>query len=76
MQWIIEGLSDLREVVLEHEIRSIALPALGAGNGGLEWSEVRPEVERILGSLEGVDILVFEPTAKYQNVAKRTAWNS
>ena len=59
-------------VIQEHQIRSIALPPLGAGNGGLDWSEVRPEVERILGDLQGVDILVFEPTAKYQNVAKRT----
>jgi O-acetyl-ADP-ribose deacetylase (regulator of RNase III) len=72
LEWIIEGLGDLRRVVEEHHIRSIALPPLGAGNGGLDWSEVRPEVERILGSLKGVDILVFEPTEKYQNVAKRT----
>ena len=72
LEWIIEGLGDLRKFVQEHQIRSIALPPLGAGNGGLDWSEVRPEVERILGTLEGVDILVFEPTAKYQNVAKRT----
>ena len=72
LEWIIEGLGDLRRFIQEHQIRSIALPPLGAGNGGLDWSEVRPEVERILGDLEGVDILVFEPTAKYQNVAKRT----
>jgi O-acetyl-ADP-ribose deacetylase (regulator of RNase III) len=72
LEWITDGLGDLRRVIDEHQIRSIALPPLGAGNGGLEWSEVRPEVERILGDLEGVDILVFEPTAKYQNVAKRT----
>ena len=72
LEWIIEGLGDLRKFVQEHQIRSIALPPLGAGNGGLDWTEVRPEVERILGALEGVDILVFEPTGKYQNVAKRT----
>lgn len=72
LEWIIEGLGDLRRVILEHQIHSVALPPLGAGNGGLDWSEVRPEVERILGDLEGVEILVFEPTAKYQNVAKRT----
>lgn len=72
LEWIVEGLGDLREVIREREIRSIALPPLGAGNGGLDWAEVRPEVERALGNLEGVDILVFEPTVKYQNVAKRT----
>lgn len=72
LEWIIEGLEDLHRVVNKYQIRSLALPPLGSGNGGLEWSEVRIEVERILGDLEGVDIVVFEPTAKYQNVAKRT----
>jgi len=72
LEWIIEGLKDLRRVVEEKGIQSIALPPLGCGNGGLNWSDVRPEIARALGSLDNVDILVFEPTAKYQNVAKRT----
>ncbi len=72
MEWIVEGLEDLRRFVQENNILSIALPPLGCGNGGLEWAEVRPQIERILGQLDDVDILVFEPTAKYQNVAKRT----
>jgi hypothetical protein len=37
----------------------------------LEWNDVRPLIERKLGSIFGVTILVYEPTAKYQNVAKR-----
>jgi hypothetical protein len=72
LEWITEGLVDLHRVIRENQIRSLALPPLGSGNGGLDWSEVRPEVERVLGDLEDVDIVVFEPTAKYQNVAKRT----
>lgn len=72
LEWIKEGLTDLHQVIQQYQIRSIALPPLGSGNGGLDWAEVRPEVERLLGDLDDVDILVFEPTAKYQNVAKRT----
>ena len=72
MEWIVEGLSDLRHVIEQKKINSIALPPLGCGNGGLDWSDVRPEIERALGDLKDVDVLVFEPTAKYQNVAKRT----
>ncbi len=71
LEWIVEGLQDLRRVVEEKGIQSIALPPLGCGNGGLDWSDVRPEIERALGQLSNVDIWVFEPTAKYQNVAKR-----
>lgn len=72
MEWIVEGLKDLRRVVQEYKIRSIALPPLGAGNGKLDWRDVRAEIERHLGDLEGIDIQVYGPTEKYQNVAKHT----
>jgi O-acetyl-ADP-ribose deacetylase (regulator of RNase III) len=72
LEWIIEGIKDLRRVIEEKEIHSVALPPLGCGNGDLDWSDVRTEIERGLGSLESVEIVVFEPTAKYQNVAKPT----
>jgi O-acetyl-ADP-ribose deacetylase (regulator of RNase III) len=72
IEWITEGLQDLRRVVEELGIRSIALPPLGAGNGGLDWRDVKPEVERALGDLKDVEVLVYEPTEKYQNVAKPT----
>jgi O-acetyl-ADP-ribose deacetylase (regulator of RNase III) len=72
LEWIVEGLKDLRRVIQENDIRSIALPPLGSGNGGLDWSEVRPEIERVLGDLVDVEIHVYEPIAKYQNIAKHT----
>ena len=71
MQWIVDGLEDLRRFIEENQVGSIAIPPLGAGNGGLEWAEVKPQIESALGDLEGVEIVVFEPTSKYQNVAKR-----
>lgn len=71
MQWITEGLADLRRFIEEHPVDSIAIPPLGAGNGGLDWVEVKPQIQQALGDLEGVDIIVFEPTPQYQNVAKR-----
>lgn len=49
-------------MIEEKKISSIALPPLGCGNGGLDWSDVRPEIERALGSLEAVEVVVFEPT--------------
>jgi len=71
IEWIEAGLRDLVRVILEKGIRSVALPPLGCGNGGLEWSEVRPLIEQALAALPGVQVVAFEPTAKYQNVAKR-----
>lgn len=71
LAWVIDGLKDLRAFIQDKGIRSIAIPPLGCGNGGLGWSLVRPEIEAALGELVGVDIVVFEPTSKYQNVVKR-----
>lgn len=72
LEWIVEGLRDLQNVVAEKGIRSIALPPLGCGNGGLDWRDVKPAIESGLQGLDGVKVLVFEPTQKYQNVAKRS----
>ncbi|AVV34635.1 Appr-1-p processing protein [Halomonas sp. SF2003] len=72
MEWIESGLDDLKRVIRERGIRSIALPPLGCGNGGLDWEDVRPRIEAALSELEDVHVLVFEPTNQYQNVAKRS----
>lgn len=71
MAWITEGLQDLRRFILANDVKSIAIPPLGAGNGGLEWADVRKEIVAAMDGLEA-DILVFEPTSRYLNVAKRS----
>lgn len=71
MAWVVDGLQDLRRFLLENNVKSIAIPPLGAGNGGLKWVDVRPQIEAALGDLD-IDIQIFEPTQKYQNVAKRS----
>ncbi|MHB8764471.1 MAG: macro domain-containing protein [Deferrisomatales bacterium] len=60
LDWVRAGLEDLACVVREYGIRSIALPALGCGNGGLEWAQVRREVETALGGLEDVVVVGFD----------------
>lgn len=71
IEWVRNGLDDLKRVIQEKNIKSIALPPLGCGNGGLEWDQVRPAIESALAPLAGVEITVFEPTDAYQNTAKR-----
>lgn len=69
--WIRSGLRELCAFIVNEGIRSVAIPPLGAGNGGLEWPAVRREIENALSDLTDVEIIVYEPTSKYQNVAKR-----
>lgn len=41
LDYIIIGLSRLKEIIIKYNIKSIAIPALGVGNGGLEWKNVK-----------------------------------
>ena len=70
LDWIRDGLQDLKKFIQEKNIRSIALPPLGSGNGGLDWQQVKPVIVTALSDLQDVQITVYEPTARYQNVAK------
>lgn len=56
------GLAALRDYLLELGNVSVALPALGCGNGGLEWTKVSAMIEK---ALEGLDahIKVFAPSS-------------
>lgn len=71
MAWIQDGLKNLRHWLVQNHVKSIAIPPLGAGNGGLPWPEVKQAIEEALGDLD-IEILLFEPSNQYQNVAKRT----
>lgn len=68
IEYIETGLDDLARVIRRNGIRSIALPALGCGNGGLNWDDVRPIIEQKLKHIDGVDIIVSAPTPPQKNV--------
>ena len=55
------GLTALRETLKELGIRSIAVPPLGCGNGGLAWSTVEPLICAELGDLDGVRVELYSP---------------
>lgn len=55
------GLEALVADVQRLEIRSIAIPPLGCGLGGLDWRKVRPMIENAFAALPEVRVLLFEP---------------
>jgi O-acetyl-ADP-ribose deacetylase (regulator of RNase III) len=56
------GLRALRAVVQKERIRSIAVPPLGCGNGGLDWDDVRPRILAAFNDLPEVRALVYQPS--------------
>jgi O-acetyl-ADP-ribose deacetylase (regulator of RNase III) len=63
LEYIDQGLADLVRKIRELGVTSIAVPPLGAGNGGLHWPDVAALIERHLGTLPDIDIRLFAPTA-------------
>ncbi len=61
MEDIDSGLAALVEEIRTRNIRSIAIPPLGSGLGGLQWHEVRQRIEDALRGFNDVEVIVFEP---------------
>jgi O-acetyl-ADP-ribose deacetylase (regulator of RNase III) len=61
IEFIEAGLNDLLRVIQENNIKSIAIPPLGCGNGGLNWNEVKPLIEKKLSQLSNVHVDLYEP---------------
>lgn len=59
--FIEQGLDHLIRIIEEQNIESIAIPPLGAGNGGLEWERVKKILEQKL-NLPSVDIFIYQPS--------------
>lgn len=55
------GLEDLVATIQRLSIRSIAIPPLGCGNGGLDWRDVRPRIEAAFARLPDVRVLLYAP---------------
>jgi O-acetyl-ADP-ribose deacetylase (regulator of RNase III) len=55
------GLVALAEEIRSRNIRSIAIPPLGSGLGGLDWSDVCPRIEAALREFSNLKVDIYEP---------------
>jgi O-acetyl-ADP-ribose deacetylase (regulator of RNase III) len=55
------GLIALVEEIKSRDIKSVAIPPLGAGLGGLDWDDVLPRIKSALQDIPDIDVIVFEP---------------
>jgi len=78
MEDINSGLKALVEEIRERGIRSIAIPLLGSGLGGLNWADVRPRIVAALDKLDDLKVIIYEPNSapvatRSREVPKMTA---
>jgi O-acetyl-ADP-ribose deacetylase (regulator of RNase III) len=66
MEYVEDGLNELIKLIALLNIKSIAIPPLGSGNGGLIWNEVKCLIEKKLSSLPNdIQIYIYEPSNNY-----------
>ena len=61
IEYIEDGLIDLAKVIENKSIKSVAIPPLGCGLGGLNWADVLPKIMYSLEWFPRVKIDIFEP---------------
>lgn len=68
IEYIQDGLKELVRLIIDKDIKTIAIPPLGSGNGGLIWSEVKKVIEESLLQIpNSVSVYIYEPSKSYQS---------
>ena len=62
MEYVVDGLKYLAENYEKMDIKSIAIPAIGCGLGGLNWEDVKEQITSVLSELDNkIEIEIYEP---------------
>lgn len=69
------GLKALEEELVSRNIKSVAIPPLGSGLGGLPWPAVKERIVNALEGLDDIEIIVFEPHADSDRMARHKRKN-
>ncbi|MBL7733401.1 MAG: macro domain-containing protein [Chitinophagaceae bacterium] len=70
-EYIESGLEALVAEIRSRGIKSIAIPPLGCGHGGLKWEKVKPIMEKHLAGLEETEIIIYEPGDEVKAILKK-----
>ncbi len=68
--YIEKGLIELKKIINERGIKSVAIPPLGSGNGGLNRNKVKQLLEKELSGVD-CDIYIYQPSSDIQEVLKK-----
>ena len=72
LSYIREGMESLAKIIKSKDIKSVAIPPLGCGNGKLNWDEVKPIMEHYLSSMaKEREFVIFEPGFNDQTIQEK-----
>lgn len=72
IEYIENGMEALVELLPKLAVKKIAIPPLGCGNGGLDWTEVKKIVENKISDIsDRYDFVIFEPSSSYAAIPKK-----
>lgn len=60
IEYVSAGLDDLANQIKALGVRSIAIPKLGCGLGGLDWNRVRPLIVEKMSAIDGINVEIYE----------------
>ena len=75
IEYIIIGLRKLKEEIVKRGINSVAIPPLGSGNGGLNWNEVKSEINKELFGMKNIVFEVYEPSTNINKTGEEPEVN-
>lgn len=61
IEYITKGLKTLIIHLINHDIKSVAIPPLGCGLGGLKWPDVKKEIEDIFQYYPEITVYLYTP---------------
>lgn len=64
LEYVRTGVEQLAIELTDRRIASVAIPALGAGLGGLHWHEVKPVIIKAMQDLDGCRVILLEPASR------------
>jgi len=68
IEFVNRALHDLKKLIEKEKFASVALPRLATGVGALDWKDVQPLIQKVLGDLK-IPVYIYETYHKGQ-VAK------
>ncbi|NPD80804.1 macro domain-containing protein [Prevotella sp. PINT] len=63
IEYIEQALTKMLELAERDGVKRIAMPAIGAGLGGLLWKDVKITIDKIAGSHQHIELVVVESFA-------------